>query len=118
MRKLIMLLALAAAGASCVWAENIQKVVVTTEPQFHCDNCVAKIKNLFKDEKGVSKVEADVPTQRITITYDADCMTPEAIVDCFPKLNYKARIVTGDVPCCETPVVEEQCDGTSCSDHK
>ena len=90
-RKIIVFAALATALA--VQAKDIRKVTVTTEPQMHCANCEKKIKNFFKFEKGIKKIETDIPQQHVTITYDADKTTEQTIIDSFSKIEYQVRKV-------------------------
>ena len=73
-----------------IMAKDIKTVVVTTTPQMHCNNCELKIKNNLRFEKGVKKIETDIDTQTVTITYDADKTKPEAIIKSFGKFGYKA----------------------------
>ena len=74
-------------------AKDIKTVVVTTNPQMHCESCVTKIKGNLRFEKGVKQIECDIPQQRVTITYDADKTKPETIVKSFEKFGYKATEV-------------------------
>jgi copper chaperone CopZ len=74
-------------------AKDIKTVVVTTEPQMHCDGCETKIKGNLRFEKGVKQIECDIPQQRVTITYDADKTKPETIIKSFSKFGYKATEV-------------------------
>ena len=52
-------------------AKDIKAVVVTTQPQMHCENCEKKIKGNLRFEKGVKEIQCDIEGQRVTITYDA-----------------------------------------------
>ena len=74
-------------------AKDIKTVVVTTQPQMHCASCENKIKGNLRFEKGVKKIECDIPKQRVTITYDAEKTQPEAIIKSFEKFGYKATEV-------------------------
>lgn len=91
MKKLFTLLMLAATLS--VSAKDLKTVVVTTQPQMHCDNCEKKIKHNLRFEKGVKKIDTNIPQQRVTITYDADKTTPTAIIQSFGKFGYKASEV-------------------------
>ncbi len=77
--------------AAVTMAKDIKTVVVTTEPQMHCESCEKKIKNNLRFEKGVKKIETNIETQTVTITYDADKTTVEKLLKSFEKFNYKAR---------------------------
>ena len=74
-------------------AKDIKTVVVTTLPQMHCASCETKIKGNLRFEKGVKQIECNIPEQRVTITYDADKTTAEAIIQSFGKFGYKATEV-------------------------
>lgn len=74
-----------------IWAKDIKTVVLTTNPQMHCESCEKKIKSNIRFEKGVKKIETSVPDQTVTITYDADKTTVERIIKGFEKIGYDAR---------------------------
>ena len=84
----IMIMALTVAG------KDIKTLVLTTNPQMHCENCENKIKNNIRFEKGVKSIETDIAAQTVTIVYDADKTTEDAIIQAFAKINYTARKVT------------------------
>lgn len=93
MNKKLMALAVFAMFAGSAFAKDIQKVTVTTQPQMHCANCEAKIKNFLKFEKGIKKIETSVEEQKVTITYDADKTSEKKIIDSFSKIKYEAKKV-------------------------
>ena len=74
-------------------AKDIKTVVVTTQPQMHCDGCETKIKGNLRFEKGVKTIECNIDAQRVTITYDADKTKPETLINAFGKFGYKATEV-------------------------
>ena len=86
-----MLLSLGMLLSMSISAKDIKTVVVTTQPQMHCENCEKKIKGNLRFEKGVKKIETNIKQQKVTITYDADKTKPEAIVKSFEKFGYKAK---------------------------
>ena len=96
MKKKTILLGLGILLSMSISAKNIKTVVVTTQPQMHCENCEKKIKGNLRFEKGVKKIETNVEKQQVTITYDADKTKPEAIVKSFDKFGYKATVVNGN----------------------
>lgn len=96
MKKLLTLLMLTATLS--LGAKDIKTLVVTTTPQMHCDNCEKKIKGNMRFEKGVKKIETSIEKQRVTITYDADKTTPEALKEAFGKFGYKATEVNDSQP--------------------
>lgn len=76
-----------------VQAKVVKTLVVTTQPQMHCDGCETKIKGNLRFEKGVKSIETNVEEQRVTITYDADKTKPETLINAFGKFGYKATEV-------------------------
>lgn len=77
-------------SAATAMAKDIKTAVFTTQPQMHCENCENKIKNNLRFEKGIKKIETNVEKQAVTVTYDADKTTPEAIIAGFKKIGYEA----------------------------
>ena len=74
-------------------AKDYKVLVVTTTPQMHCASCEARIKSNLRFEKGVKKIETDVKSQKVTITYDPKKTTPERLIKGFGKFKYAARVV-------------------------
>ena len=79
-------------------AKDIKTVVVTTQPQMHCESCEKKIKGNLRFEKGVKQIECNIEGQRVVITYDADKTNSEAIIKSFDKFGYKATEVKTEKP--------------------
>ena len=71
-------------------AKDIKTLVVTTQPLMHCENCENKIKDNIRFEKGIKKIETNLETKTVTITYDADKNTAENIMKAFGKIGYEA----------------------------
>lgn len=88
--KKTLLLSLGMLFSVSISAKDIKTVVVTTQPQMHCENCEKKIKGNLRFEKGVKKIETNIGKQQVTITYDADKTKPETIIKSFEKFGYKA----------------------------
>ncbi len=72
-------------------AKDIKTVVLTTNPQMHCEKCEQKIKGYLRFERGVKKIVTSVPDQTVTITYDADKTTVGNITKAFEKIGYEVR---------------------------
>lgn len=106
-RIIIMAIAALAICAGSAAAKDIQKVVLTTNPEMHCQNCEAKIKNHLKFEKGIKKIDTSVENQTVTITYDADKTSEQAIIDSFSKIKYEVKKVDADAK-------PAKCTGGSC----
>ena len=71
-------------------AKDIRTLRVTTTPAMHCEGCETRIKENLRFEKGVKRIETDIDSQTVTITYDADKTTPQALIDAFGKFGYAA----------------------------
>lgn len=74
-------------------AKDIKTVVLTTNPEMHCNNCEKKIKSNLRFEKGVKVIETDLRTKTVTIKYDADKTTVDNIIKGFKKIKYEAKEV-------------------------
>ena len=72
-------------------AKDIKTVVVTTQPQMHCENCEKKIKGNLRFEKGIKNIITDLKT--VTIEYDADKTNVQNIINGFKKIKYEATEV-------------------------
>ena len=58
-----------------------------------CGGCEASVKMTVKRLDGVRGVEASHTEKRATVTYDAEKVTPQAIVDGIERLGYTAELV-------------------------
>ena len=92
MKKLI-LLTIAMFFAVVLQAQTIKEVVFTTEPEIECQNCVKKIKDNLRFEKGVKAINPDLDTKLVTIQYDREKTNPENLIKAFAKIKYKATVV-------------------------
>lgn len=79
--------------ATAALAKDIKTVVLTTNPEMHCNNCEKKIKNNLRFEKGVKVIETDLRTKTVIIKYDADKTTVDNIIKGFKKIKYEAKEV-------------------------
>lgn len=102
MRTKLFIATLLLGTATAIMAKDIKTTVFTTQPQMHCESCENKIKNNLRFEKGIKKIETNVEQQAVTITYDADKTTPEAIIAGFKKIGYDAttKNACGEKTCC------------------
>lgn len=86
------------------FAKDIKTIIVTTNPQMHCEACENKIKSNMRFEKGIKAIETNISRQEVTLTYDADKTTPEKLIKGFEKIGYTATVKTGcdkKQTCCE-----------------
>ena len=96
MKKLLSFLFMCLMATTVALAKDIKTVVVTTQPQMHCENCEKKIKKNLRFERGVKDIITSVPDQTVTIKYDADKTTVEKLLKAFEKFGYIARQLKKD----------------------
>lgn len=97
-----------------IYAKDIQELVVTTTPPMSCQNCENKIKGNLRFEKGIKKIETNIPDQKVTVEYDADKTNPEKIEKAFEKIGYRVKVVE-NLPenCVQNPGCQKE-QGTCC----
>lgn len=66
-------------------------LVVTTQPQMHCENCEKKIKSNIRFVKGTKKIATSVKDQKVTIVYDARKAKYADYVEAFKKIGYEIK---------------------------
>lgn len=103
--------------AVSMYAKDIQELVVTTTPPMSCQNCENKIKKNLRFEKGVKKIETNIPEQRVVVEYDADKTNAANIEEAFQKIGYKVEVIDCDSKAateCETKNGQPACSGNCC----
>ena len=83
-------------------AKDIKTVVVTTNPEMHCESCENRIKSNLRFEKGIKSIKTDLKTKTVTIQYDADKTNVQNIIKGFKKIKYEAKEVSpseAPLPC-------------------
>ena len=70
-RRILITLAAVVFCATAAMAKDIRTVVFKVA-QMKCENCVRKINNNIRFEKGLKDFNTDLKTKTVTITYDAD----------------------------------------------
>ena len=66
-------------------------LVVTTQPQMHCQNCEKKIKSTIRFVKGTKKIITSVDEQKVTIVYDSKKANYDDFVTAFKKIGYEIK---------------------------
>ncbi len=79
--------------SAALLAKDIKTVVVTTNPEMHCQGCEKKIKGNLRFEKGIKKIVTDLKANTVTIEYDADKTNVQNIIKGFEKIKYEAKEV-------------------------
>ena len=77
-------------------AKDIKTIVVTTNPEMHCESCEKKIKGNLRFEKGVKNIITDLKTKTVTIEYDADKTNVQNSIKGFKKIKYEATELKKD----------------------
>lgn len=66
-------------------------LVVTTQPQMHCQNCEKKIKSNIRFVKGTKRIDTSVDDQKVTIVYDGRKAKYDDYVGAFKKIGYEIK---------------------------
>ena len=66
-------------------------LVVTTQPQMHCQNCEKKIKSNIRFVKGTKQISASLEDQKVTIVYDSKKAKYDDYVKAFKKIGYEIK---------------------------
>lgn len=66
-------------------------LVVTTQPQMHCENCEKKIKSNIRFVKGTKRIDTSVDDQKVTIVYDGRKAKYNDYVEAFKKIGYEIK---------------------------
>lgn len=72
-------------------AAKPEKQIVTTvfTTDIDCPHCAKKITDSIPFEKGVKDVKVDVPTKKVTISYDASKTTQDNLLKAFASIRVK-----------------------------
>ena len=66
-------------------------LVVTTNPQMHCENCEKKIKSNIRFVKGTKNIDISEKEQKVTIIYDSKKASYKDFVAAFKKIGYEIK---------------------------
>ena len=97
MKKIIMLCLLAVMGfgvADAVAQKKCDAALKTTVflTDVDCETCAKKIDNSLPFQKGVKEVKVDVPTRKVTVTFDTTKTNEEALIKAFKKIKINAEV--------------------------
>ncbi len=76
-----------------VMAKDIHLLVVKSE-RMHCGHCSEKIQKNIKKVRGVKKVETNLETHEIIITYDEDKVSEATILLSLNDMGYTSTVVS------------------------
>ncbi|MBQ0056245.1 MAG: heavy-metal-associated domain-containing protein [Bacteroidales bacterium] len=91
MKKILFLSALMFLAATLP-AKTLKKVTLYTGTQMHCQKCEKKVTENLRYVTGIKSIKADAPSQTITIVYDADKTTTDAMLKSLAKIKYTAEV--------------------------
>lgn len=89
-KNLLMAFMLMLAGNSFAQTAT-DTLVVTTQPQMHCENCEKNIKSNIRFVKGTKKIATSVDDQKVTIVYDGRKAKYNDYVEAFKKIGYEIK---------------------------
>lgn len=89
-KNLLMAFMLMLAGNSFAQTAT-DTLVVTTQPQMHCQNCEKKIKSNIRFVKGTKRIDTSVKDQKVTIVYDGRKAKYNDYVEAFKKIGYEIK---------------------------
>ena len=89
-KNLLMAFMLMLAGNSFAQTA-VDTLVVTTQPQMHCQGCENKIKSNIRFVKGTKKIATSVDEQKVTIVYDGRKAKYNDYVEAFKKIGYEIK---------------------------
>ena len=97
MKKIIMLclMAVIGFGVSDAMAQKKSDAALKTTvfmTDVDCETCAKKIDNSIPFQKGVKEVKVDVPSRKVTVTYDATKSSEEALIKAFKKIKINAEV--------------------------
>ena len=94
MKKIMMILAALAVVAGVATAapkEKAEKKIVTVvfTTDLDCHHCAQKVLNTIPYEKGIKDVQTDVKTKTVTVSFDAEKNSIEALIKAFAGIKVK-----------------------------
>ncbi len=90
---ILLILLCSVAGSQTSYAKEKVKnevIVFSLTPPPTCQNCINKIKNNLRFEKGVKEINVDLTTKSVSLTYSPETTNPENLVKALKKIGYTA----------------------------
>ena len=91
MKKNLLAAFMLVAAGNAFAKTSADTLVVTTQPQMHCQNCEKKIKSNIRFVKGTKKIDTSVDEQKVTIVYDSKKADYDDFVAAFRKIGYEIK---------------------------
>ncbi len=90
MKKLITLIAIAAAFSAPVWAAS--KTVVLSVPGMTCAACPITVRKALNKVTGVTKTEVNFEKKQAVVTYDDSKTSIKALLDATKNAGYPSAV--------------------------
>lgn len=94
MKRILTMMVAAMLCCATTLAKDLKVLVVNTTPEMHCNSCETKIKNNIRFTSGVKRIDTNLETKKVTITYDGDKTNAKTILAAFKKIGYTATVVS------------------------
>ena len=91
MKKNLLAAFMLVAAGNAFAKTSADTLVVTTQPQMHCQNCEKKIKSNIRFVKGTKNIDTSVKEQKVTIIYDSKKASYKDFVAAFKKIGYEIK---------------------------
>jgi len=59
-----------------------------TVPEIHCEHCKTSIEGALNPIQGVRAASIDIAVRAVTVDYDPDAVTPEALIEVIEEQGY------------------------------
>lgn len=82
--------------AMLVVAQNKKNEIIKIKTSAECEQCKKRLESNLIYQKGIKFCKLDVPSKVLTVTYNAEKTTPNAIRLAVSKLGYDADEVKAD----------------------
>ncbi len=79
--------------AAAAQSHKTDTLVVTTNPQMHCQSCEKRIKSNIRFVKGTKSIDTSIGNQTVTIVYDPSKTAFSDFVAAFKKIGYEIKDV-------------------------
>jgi len=105
-KTLLMFMMILGINTEKTFAGETKEIKIKTT--VNCKTCEANVKKRLEFEKGVQKIDVDLETKIVTVSYDAAKTNPDKIRTAISKAGYDADEVKADPkaykklkPCCK-----------------
>lgn len=94
MKKILLTMTAALLMGATAMAKDLKVLVMSTSPAVEKVEDGTKIKDGLRLTAGVKKVKADLTSQKIVVTYDADKTASKTILAVMKKMGYETAVIS------------------------